>query len=172
MLLQYHNSGKKNAVCVKISVQVIYIIYKLNCIPMTVLAICSGMWTSELLDSQFVLHELCYLLTIVSHHLLPTPTAVSAQSKRAHWCNSHFIHCTKIEVGDSVWGCTRVRHWVSNVWGGSTSPVLHRVTSDHLTRSQCWPTPSDSNLACFIYCYQWHIVSSGLRGIWRQWNKV
>ena len=92
-------------------------------------------------------------LTVVSRHLLPTPTAVSTQSKRAHWCNSHFIHCTKIEVGDGVWGCTRGWHWVSGVRGGSPSPVLHRVTSDHLTRSQCWSAPSDSELACIIQCH-------------------
>ena len=109
-------------------------------------------------------------LTVVSCHLLPTPTAVSTQSKRAHWCNSHFIHCTKIEVGDSVWGYTRVRHWASGVRGGSTSLVLHRVTSDQLTRSQCWSAPSDSDLACFIQCHHWHISRRRLRYIcWREW---
>ena len=93
-------------------------------------------------------YTLCFTLTVVSCNLLPTPTAVSTPSKRAHWCNSHFIHCTKIEVGDGVWGWAK--HWVSGVRGGSPSPVLHRVTSDHLTRSQCWSAPSDSDLACCI----------------------
>ena len=105
------------------------------------------------------------ILTVVSCHLLPTPTAVSTQSKRANWCNSHFIHCTKIEVGDGVWGCTRARHWASGVRGGSPSPVLHRVTSDHLTRSQCWSAPSDSDLASFIQCHHWHATISGSRYI-------
>ena len=106
---------------------------------------------------------LYFTLTIVGSNLLPTPTAVSTQSKRAHWCNSHFIHYTKIEVGDGVWGCTRARHWVSGVRGGSPSPVLHRVTSDHLTRSQCWSAPSHSDLASFIQCHHWHTTISGWR---------
>ena len=109
-------------------------------------------------------------LTVVSCHLLPTPTAVSTLSKTASWCNSHFIHCTKIEVGDGVWGCTRARHWASGVRGGSPSPVLHRVTSDHLTRSQCWSAPSDSDLACFIQCHHWHTTISGWRYICSQWS--
>ena len=62
-------------------------------------------------------------LTVVSGNLLPTPS------------------------------CTRVRHRVSGVRGGASSPVLHRVTSDHLTRSKCRSAPSDSDLPCFI---QWH----------------
>ena len=112
----------------------------------------------------------CITLTVVSCHLLPTPTAVSTQSKRAHWCNSHFIHCTKIEVGDGVWGCTRARHWASGVRGGSTSPVLHRVTSDHLTRSQYSFAPSDSDLTCFIQRHHWHTSRRRLRYIcWREW---
>ena len=136
-------------------------------ISITVLAISSGMWSSEpqSIHRQFVLHELCCSLTVVSCHLLPTPTAVSTQSKGAHWCNSHFIHCTKIEVGDGVWGCTRAQHWASAVRGGSPSPVLHRVTSDHLTRSQCWSAPSDSDLACCIQCHHWQTSSSGVRYI-------
>ena len=114
----------------------------------------------------------CFTLTIVSCHLLPTPTAVSTQSKGAHWCNSHFIHCTKIEVGDGVWGCTRARHWVSGVRGGSPSPVLHRVTSDHLTRSQYPSAPSDSDLAWFIQCHHWHTSRRQLRCIcWgKRWS--
>ena len=109
-------------------------------------------------------------LTVVRCNLLPTPTAVSAQSKRASWCNSRFIHCTKIEVGDGVWGCTRARHWASGVRGGSPSPVLHRVTSDHLTSSQCWSAPSDSDFACFIQCHHWHTTISGWRCICSQWS--
>ena len=104
-------------------------------------------------------------LTAVSCNLLPPPTAVSTQSKITSWCNSHFIHCTKIEVGDGVWGY-KARHWVSGVRGGSPSPVLHRVTSDHLTRSQCWSAPSDSDLACFIQCHHWHTTISGWRYIY------
>ena len=105
------------------------------------------------------------LLTVVRCNLLPTSTAVSTQSKWTIWCNSHFIHCSKIEVGDGVWGCTRARHWASGVRRGSPSPVLHRVTSDHLTRSQCWSAPSDSDLACFIQCHHWHTTISGSRYI-------
>ena len=116
---------------------------------------------------QFSMH--C-TLTIVSCHLLPTPTAVCTQSKRAHWCNSHFIHCTKIEVGDSVWGCIRAIHWASGVRGDSLSPVLHRVTSDHLTRSQTSSAPSDSDLARFIQCHHWHTSRRRLKYIcWREW---
>ena len=112
----------------------------------------------------------CITLTVVSCHLLPTPTAVSTQSNMTHWCNSHFIHCTKIEVGDNIWGCTRARHWASCVRGGSPSPVLHRVTSDHLTRSQRWSAPSDSDLAWFIQCHHWHTSRRRLRYIcWREW---
>ena len=124
------------------------------------------MWSSEPLsiDRPFVL-QLCCSLTVVSCNVLPSVAAVSTSSKRARWCNSHFIHCTKIEVGDGVWGCIRARHWVSDVRGGSTSPVLHRVTRDHLTRSQCWSAPSDSELACFIQCHHRHISISRLRYI-------
>ena len=115
---------------------------------------------------HFTLTIICCNTLPTCCNLLPTPTAISTtQSKRAHWCNSHFIHCTKIEVGDGVWGCTRARHWASGVRGSSTSPVLHRVTSDHLTRSQCWSAPSDSDLSCFIQCYHWHTIISGVRCI-------
>ena len=118
----------------------------------------------------FLIHS---TLTVVSCHLLPSATAVSTQSKRAHRCNSHFIHCTKIEVDDGVQGCTRARHWASGVRGGSPSPVLHRVTSDHLTRSNCWSAPGDSDLARFIQCDHWHTTISGLRYICLgvQWSK-
>ena len=95
----------------------------------------------------------------VSCNLLPTPTAVPTQSKRAHWCNSHFIHCTTIEVYD-VRGCTRASHWASGVGGSASSPVLHRVISDHMTRSQHSSTPSVFNLACFIQCNHWHMPQS------------
>ena len=107
----------------------------------------------------------CTLTPVVSCNLLPPPTAVSTQSKTASWCNSHFIHCTKIEVGDGVWGWARAIHWVSGVRGGSPFSVLYRVTSDHLTRSQCWSAPSNSDLACFIQCHHWHITISGWRYI-------
>ncbi len=124
---------------------------------------------SNLIPYHIILH---YTLTVVSCNLLPPPTAVSTRSKRAHWCNSHFIHCTTIEVGDGVWGCTRARHWASGVRGSSPSPVLHRVTSDHLTRSQCWAAPSDSDLACFIQCHHWYTSISGRRYICSRmwWN--
>ena len=102
-------------------------------------------------------------LTVVSFDLLPTPTAVSTHSKRTHWCNSHFIHCTKIEVGDGVWGCTRARHRLSRVGGSASYPVLHRVTSDHLTRSKSWSLPCDCNLACFIQCQHWHAIIRWIR---------
>ena len=115
---------------------------------------------------QFSLH--C-TLTIVSHHLRPTPTAVSTQSKSAHWCNSHFIHCTKVEVGDGVWCCIRARHWASGVRGGSPSPVLHRVTSDHLTRSQYSSAPNDSDFSRFIQCHHWHTSRRRLRYSCRKW---
>ena len=112
-------------------------VYKSNCIPITVIAFALFMWSSERLsiDNQFILHEHCCSLTVVSCDLLPTIAAVCTQSKRALWCNSHFIHCTKTEVGDSVWGCTRDRHWASGVRVGFTSPVLDRVAGDHLTNS-------------------------------------
>ena len=117
---------------------------------------------ANVLNAIFLLY---HTLTAVSGNLLVPPTAVSTPSKRAHRCNSHFIHCTKIEVGDGVWGCTRARHWASGVRGGSPSSVLHRVTSDHLTRSQCWSDPSDSDLACFIQCHHRHTYVSGSRYI-------
>ena len=118
----------------------------------------------------YYMHFKCFTLTIVSSNLLPTPTAVSTQSKRAQWCNSHFIHCTRSKVGDGVWGCIRARHWASGVRGGSPSPVLHRVTSDHLTRPQYSFAPSDSDLACFIHRYHWHSSRRRLRCIcWTKW---
>ena len=115
----------------------------------------------------FLIH---FTLTVVSCNLFPPPTAVSTPSKWANWCNSHFILCTKIEVGDGVWGCTRARHWTIGIRGGSPSPVLHRVTSDHLTRPQCWSAPSDSDLACFIQCHHWHTAISGWRCICYETN--
>ena len=122
------------------------------------------------IDSLYHMHFMCFTLTFVNSNFLPTPTAVSTQSKRAHWCNSHFIHCTKIEVGDGVWGCTRARHWASGVRGGSPSPVLHRVTSDHLTKTQYSFAPSDSDLACFIQRHHWHTSRRRLRCIcWTKW---
>ena len=105
-------------------------------------------------------------LTVVSCNLFLTTTAVSTQSMRAHWRNSHFIHCTKIEVGDGIRGCIRTRHWASGVGGPAPSPVLHRVTSDHLTSSKCWSAPSDSDLACFIQCQHWYTSISGMRDVW------
>ena len=59
-------------------------------------------WLEIELIMLFLIISTFSSLTVVSHHLLSTPTAVSTQSKRALCCNSHFIHCTKIEVGDGV----------------------------------------------------------------------
>ena len=116
---------------------------------------------------QFCPHS---TLTVVSCHLLPTPTYSSIHSVQEGPQMQLALHTPYQDWG--WWWCTRARHWASGVRGVSLSPVLHRVTIDHLTRPQYSFAPSDSDLTCSIQSHHWHTGNSGWWYILRQWSKM